>query len=228
MSSPRRNGLSRHGSKKDDKSHLNDLQYEGTIVDGSLSPRGGSVSKSRRGGSLKERKVGKTEEEADKMRRCNSTKERRRAYSFHQKDDTSTKHSHDTTQPLSRKNSTETKSSKSTDQGSQSQKLSRESKPDVDGAVNSKELFSEKWSAEESITKPIIKEKHNRHGSLKERGELKSKSGGKKRFSGLQKVIDAAVGTRKPFKREKSFSTDSLNVGSPENSPLSKDKQFNF
>ncbi|XP_063424063.1 uncharacterized protein LOC134707882 [Mytilus trossulus] len=203
MQSPRRIDSSRHGpiSCKKDVTNFGNLQYEGTVEDDNISPCAIGQHKHRRGGSLKERKIVKTDLDSFKMRRSNSSKEKRKTVRPEKSDE---------------KCNEKTKV--------HPEKHISSSPPKV------KEPLSEKILLEDE-RKTILKNKHNRHGSLKERGELKaSKCGGTRNISNVRVVSETFHSTKKKFRKQKSLSTDSSPIHSTETSPTSKEneKQFRF
>lgn len=209
--SPRKQEISRQVSRQYETLNFGNLQYEGTIEDASLSPRMVGRSKSRRGGSLKEKKSTTNDtDESSKMRRCHSTKERRKSNKTSGKIDS---HPDSQEKVPSRKNSME----KHTQKRHGHEQLSNKSSKDNDSHVK-------------SPTREIPKsgqEKHSRHGSLKERGEIKGKKGIKSRILGLNKHT-SDTGSKSSITKQKSFSTESSPIESPSPSSSSKDKKFKF
>ncbi|VDH97340.1 Hypothetical predicted protein [Mytilus galloprovincialis] len=203
ITSPRRVDSSRHGplSCKKDVTNFGNLQYEGTVEDDNISPRAIGRHKNRRGGSLKERKTVKTDMDSSKMRRSNSSKEKRKTV---------------------RQETGEEKCKEKTILDPE--KLLSPNPPKV------KEPLLEKIVLEDE-RKTILKIKHNRHGSLKERGELKAtKCGGTRNISNVRVASETFHSTKKKFRKQKSLSTDSSPIHSTETSPTSKEneKQFRF
>lgn len=218
--SPRKQETSRHGHRKDEVPYLGNLQYEGTIEDGSLSPRVVSRPKSRRGGSLKEKKSPTlADDESSKMRRCHSTKERRKTNKTSTKCESNLHVDNSENQKVpSRKNSMEKKILKR--QGHEP--LSRKGSKESEGQPLS---LTQKPSHQEHSKS--YREKHGRQGSLKERGEIKGRKDTKSKISSLNKFI-GDIKNKSSVIKQKSFSTDSSPIESPSPSSSSKEKMFKF
>lgn len=91
-----------------------------------------------------------------------------------------------------------------------------------------KEPISEKISLEDE-RKTVSKIKHNRYGSLKERGELKaSKFGETRSISNVRVVSETFHSTKKKFRKQKSLSTNSSPINSTATSPTSKENEKHF